>query len=469
MPEPKRILKVFLCHAHSDQDVVSALHKRLLKDGIDAWLDKEKLFPGDDWEYQIRRAVRDSDLFIVCLSENFTGGGFRQKEVQLALNEAVLKPKGKIFIIPLRLDNCNVPQKLRILHRVDYFEKGGYSSLVKTLDKARNDLIAVDESPPENLARANIKTSKRLLSDIIIRPSPSMDWRTLLAVLALLLTLFTIFFGNNIYQQIKGHSLFATWTVTASQITEPSQTLTKPPTGTPTATQTSTSTITPSLTNTPTPSSTATETSTQTPRPETLRGIDQSCIDKKYWKVTGSTGELMPTPTGNCYNLISWGIVADDSEISIVVPNAVGVTRAIYTAFTSYQHVEISFDVQVNELSKTNDLDTVLVLGVGRADAVLTDGHFIFYRDYSDTPVLLEYGDNMRSPTRPVHNLQYSLGTLQHFRFSIDGLTLEIYLDEQLFQRVLLDSKDHEGFWIGYRLANGGKLDAEITNLVISK
>ena len=57
MTEAKRPLKVFLCHAHSDKDVVKALYTRLTNDGVDAWLDKEKLLPGQDWELEIRKAV----------------------------------------------------------------------------------------------------------------------------------------------------------------------------------------------------------------------------------------------------------------------------------------------------------------------------------------------------------------------------------------------------------------------------
>jgi len=30
---------------------------RLTKDGVDAWLDKEKLLPGQDWELEIHKAV----------------------------------------------------------------------------------------------------------------------------------------------------------------------------------------------------------------------------------------------------------------------------------------------------------------------------------------------------------------------------------------------------------------------------
>ena len=65
MTDPKRPLKVFLCHAHiiplwdADRDAVSGLCARLTKDGVDAWLDKEKLLPGQDWELEIRKAMRE--------------------------------------------------------------------------------------------------------------------------------------------------------------------------------------------------------------------------------------------------------------------------------------------------------------------------------------------------------------------------------------------------------------------------
>ena len=59
MPSVDRPLRVFLCHAHADRDAVRGLYDRLTKDGVDAWLDKEKLLPGQDWELETRRAVRE--------------------------------------------------------------------------------------------------------------------------------------------------------------------------------------------------------------------------------------------------------------------------------------------------------------------------------------------------------------------------------------------------------------------------
>jgi hypothetical protein len=58
---PSRPLKVFLCHAHADRDPVRGLYTRLTQDGVDAWLDKAKLLPGQDWELEIRNLVSEAD------------------------------------------------------------------------------------------------------------------------------------------------------------------------------------------------------------------------------------------------------------------------------------------------------------------------------------------------------------------------------------------------------------------------
>lgn len=133
MSEPKRPLKVFLCHAHADRDAVRDLYTRLTADGVDAWFDKEKLLPGQEWEFEIRKVVRETDLVIVCLSKQFNQAGFRQKEVRLALDVAMEKPDGEVFIVPLKLEECEIIESLKKWHWVDFFEGRGYDKLTQTL------------------------------------------------------------------------------------------------------------------------------------------------------------------------------------------------------------------------------------------------------------------------------------------------------------------------------------------------
>ena len=138
----KRPLKVFLCHAHADRDAVRDLYTRLTNDGVDAWLDKEKLLPGQDWELEIRKAVREADVVVVCLSKQFNQAGFRQKEVRLALDTAMEKPEGEIFIIPAKLEQCENLESLKRWHEVNLFENDGYEMLMRAL-RAQAEKIGV--------------------------------------------------------------------------------------------------------------------------------------------------------------------------------------------------------------------------------------------------------------------------------------------------------------------------------------
>jgi formylglycine-generating enzyme required for sulfatase activity len=133
--DPKRSLKVFLCHAHSDEEKVRSLYARLKADSVDVWLDKESLIPGVTWESEIRKAVCESDIVIVCLSKQFNQKGYRQDEVRVALEEARKQPEGEIFIIPARLEECDYLESLKHFHGVDLFEEKGYDRLMHALHK----------------------------------------------------------------------------------------------------------------------------------------------------------------------------------------------------------------------------------------------------------------------------------------------------------------------------------------------
>ncbi|MCC6499695.1 MAG: toll/interleukin-1 receptor domain-containing protein [Anaerolineales bacterium] len=126
-------VRAFLIHAHSDQDEVHKLHQRLRRDGIDVWLDAANLQPGQDWQSEIRKAILTSDAVVVCLSRAFNKQhGYRHEELKLALDKASLLVD-EVFIIPARLEDCDMPESLRHLHRVDLFVKGGYRRLVRAL------------------------------------------------------------------------------------------------------------------------------------------------------------------------------------------------------------------------------------------------------------------------------------------------------------------------------------------------
>src|SRR5512141_1313450 len=114
MPEHRK-LRVFLCHASQDKPIVRELCQRLGAEGwIDPWLDEEKLLPGQDWDLEIEKAVEAADVVIVCVSNrSVSKEGYVQKEIRKVLDIALEKPEETIFIIPLRLDECELPRRLR--------------------------------------------------------------------------------------------------------------------------------------------------------------------------------------------------------------------------------------------------------------------------------------------------------------------------------------------------------------------
>jgi hypothetical protein len=116
--------KVFISYGHEDIEAARKLYEELKSvHGVDPWFDKECLLPGMRWRPAIRKAIRESQFFIALLSESpTTRKGFFQKEMKDAL--AILEefPEDKIFLIPIRLEECNVSfESLREIQYVDFF------------------------------------------------------------------------------------------------------------------------------------------------------------------------------------------------------------------------------------------------------------------------------------------------------------------------------------------------------------
>lgn len=127
-------MRVFLCHASGDKPAVRDLYVRLRRDGFAPWLDEEDLLPGHRWQEEIPKAVRAADVVLICLSNRSVNKeGYVQKEIKFALDVAEEKPEGIIYLIPLRLEDCAVPERLSAWQWVDLFTSNGYSKLAQAL------------------------------------------------------------------------------------------------------------------------------------------------------------------------------------------------------------------------------------------------------------------------------------------------------------------------------------------------
>ena len=130
----------FLCYAKENQFVVREFSQRLTSEGwIDPWFDEDDILPGQIWQESVAKGVRNSHAVIIFLSDQAVASeGFFQKELKLALDTAAEKPEGTIFIIPIRINECIVPEILLKYQYVDYFgseehKAHVYSSLIASL------------------------------------------------------------------------------------------------------------------------------------------------------------------------------------------------------------------------------------------------------------------------------------------------------------------------------------------------
>jgi len=106
-------MNVFISYCRLDSSYAKKLYNDLSDIGLDVWIDKNNLLPGQNWNLEIHNAIREADFIILLLSENaIKHRGYFQKELKLAFEEYQKMPIDNIFLLPVRLNNCHVPEFL---------------------------------------------------------------------------------------------------------------------------------------------------------------------------------------------------------------------------------------------------------------------------------------------------------------------------------------------------------------------
>ena len=113
--------RVFIAYVQEDLSFARKLYRAFEKSGFRPWLDKKRLMPGQNWPRAIETAIHTSDFFVACFSRRATSkrGSFHS-ELRYALFCAAKVPLDEIFLIPLRLDDCVMPN--RISKQIQYLD-----------------------------------------------------------------------------------------------------------------------------------------------------------------------------------------------------------------------------------------------------------------------------------------------------------------------------------------------------------
>jgi len=126
--------QVFISYSRDDQKIADEIYAFLDSHNCSPWMDTHDLVPGQDWELEITQRIKISDFFVACLSNNSVSKrGYVQKELKYALSVLEQFPEGEIYLIPIRISDCNVPESLVKRQWLDWSAPNAKEQLLKAI------------------------------------------------------------------------------------------------------------------------------------------------------------------------------------------------------------------------------------------------------------------------------------------------------------------------------------------------
>lgn len=106
-------LHVFISYLREDAREVEKLCNYLKENGIDVWIDRDKILPGERWQLAIRRAIEDGAFFIACFSSAFKDRdrSYMNVELGIAIDQLAKRPADRAWFIPILLEGGVVPDR----------------------------------------------------------------------------------------------------------------------------------------------------------------------------------------------------------------------------------------------------------------------------------------------------------------------------------------------------------------------
>jgi hypothetical protein len=124
---------VFISHSSKDKPIIRQLATDLKSEGIDVWLDEQRILVGESISEKIGQGLAESDYFIIAISEHSVQSEWVKKE----LNNAIVNEieKRKTIILPIKLSDVEIPTLIRDKMYADFTVsyKQGFSKLINTI------------------------------------------------------------------------------------------------------------------------------------------------------------------------------------------------------------------------------------------------------------------------------------------------------------------------------------------------
>lgn len=135
--------RIFLSHSSKDKPFVRRLSTDLrMMGGISTWIDEVEIRVGDSLIEKISEGIESSNFLAIVLSENSVKSRWVTEELNLALTDQI--GSGRIKILPLKIDECEVPAFLRSRLYADFTDPNNYRSSIRGLASALGVTLGED-------------------------------------------------------------------------------------------------------------------------------------------------------------------------------------------------------------------------------------------------------------------------------------------------------------------------------------
>ena len=131
--------KVLLSHSSADKSIVISVALDLQKMGINTWLDAFDILPGESIITKINDGIEECRFALLFLSRNSVKSNWVTKEWETMLWDEISSDKVKI--IPIRLEECEIPKILQSKKYIDFSKSysNGLLEIIQTIRKYENN------------------------------------------------------------------------------------------------------------------------------------------------------------------------------------------------------------------------------------------------------------------------------------------------------------------------------------------
>ena len=119
--------KLFISYSHKNIEKVSSLVNMIASPDIDIWIDEKSIAPGQRYTTAIFEAIHDSDVYVVCLSNDCSNSSWVKNEMDFAIKEKIVRQNFRV--LPVLLEDCEIPT---VLSNIDYID--GRGSVTQTAE-----------------------------------------------------------------------------------------------------------------------------------------------------------------------------------------------------------------------------------------------------------------------------------------------------------------------------------------------